>query len=114
MKWIIDGEHEFTDAREAAEYITENMSDDTYDEMLDECYGDIEICGLSYAASIALYRVDEIAYNCGKNDYYDSLSSDIAYDMERMDDGETTDFYNYEVEAIEDEPEEDEEDEEEE
>ena len=111
MKWIIDGEHEFTDAREAAEYIIENMDDETYDEMLDECYGEIEICGLSYAASIAFYRVDEIAYNCGRNDYYDSLSGDIAYDLERMDSGETADYYNFEVEAIEDETEEEEDDE---
>lgn len=114
MKYIVDGEHEFTTASEAAYYITENMSDDAYDEMLDECYGEIEICGYSYAASIALYRVDEIAYNCGKNDYYDSLASDIEYDIDRMDDGEENDFYCFTVECVDDEEEEEEEDEEEE
>ena len=100
----------FDDAREAADYIMEHCNDDVYDEMLDECYGEIEICGLSYSASIALYRIDEVAYNCGKNDYYDSLASDIAYDVERMDEGEENDFYDFTVTAIEDE--EDKEDEE--
>lgn len=40
-----------------------------YDEMLDEIYGEIEICGIEYSASVALYRVDEIAYRVGMNDY---------------------------------------------
>jgi hypothetical protein len=112
MKWIIDGE-EYTSAREAADYIMENCDDDAYDEMLDECYGEIEICGLSYSASIALYRVDEIAYNCGRNDWADSEAGNIADELEGMDGGDTNEFYGYEVEAIddEDEDEEDEEDE---
>jgi len=33
-----------------------------YDDMLDEMFGTVEICGIEYSASIALYRVDEIAY----------------------------------------------------
>lgn len=109
MKWIIDG-NEFDSARATAEYITDNMDDSVYDDMLDECYGDIEICGLSYSASIALYRVDKIAYNCGRNDYYDSLSGDIAYDIDRMDDGDEEEYYGFTVECVDDE--EDEEDEE--
>jgi len=42
---------------------------DYYDEMLDDIYGEIEICGITYSASVALYRVDEIAYRVGMNDY---------------------------------------------
>lgn len=103
MKYIIDGEYEFTDAREVAEHITENMGDDAYDDMLDDCYGDIDICGLPYSASIALYCVDKIAYNCGRNDYYDSLASDIAYDVDRMDDGDEEEFYGFVVECVDDE-----------
>ena len=38
---------------------------------------DIIICGLSYSPSIALKRVDEIAYRCGLHDYADSLMYDI-------------------------------------
>ena len=40
-----------------------------FDDMLDEMFGTVEICGIEYSASIALYRVDEIAYRVGMNDY---------------------------------------------
>lgn len=93
----------FDTANEAAEYITDHMNDDVYDDMLDECYGEIDICGISYAASLALYRVDKCAYNCGKNDYYDSLQQDIVYDLERMEDEEEQEFYDFTVTAMEDE-----------
>jgi len=44
-----------------------------YNEMLDEVYGDIEICDYTYSASLALYRIDPIAYDQGFSDYVDSL-----------------------------------------
>ena len=107
-KWIMNGT-KYDNAAQLASDITDRMDDSVYDEMLDECYGEIEICGISYSASIALYRVDEIAYNCGRNDYYDSLSGDIEYELERMDDGEEQDFYGVTVECVEEEEEEEEE-----
>lgn len=97
------------DANEVAQYIIENSSSDLkkeYDEMLDECYGEIEIAGYSYYASIALYRVDEIAYRCGENDYESSREEDIAYDIARMDDGEEETYYGYTVYAVEEDEEE--------
>ena len=97
-KYIIDGENEFNTAEEAADYIIENMDDSNYDEMLDECYEDVDICGYSYPASLALQRVDEIAYRCGRNDYYDSLRPDIVDELEGMDDGESTTIYGYDIE----------------
>ena len=103
----------FEDAREAADYIMDHTSEDVYDEMLDECYEEIEICGLKYSPSVALYRVDEVAYNEGKSEYFDSLASDIAYTIERMDADDEEDFYNWTVTAIDDEEEEEEEEEEE-
>lgn len=105
MKWIIDG-RTFDDARDAAEYIVENCDGDAYDDMLDEVYGDIEICGYSYCASIALYRVDPIAYRVGRSDWENYEAGEIEYQLERMDDGDTDYFYNFDVEAVEDEEEE--------
>ena len=102
---------EFDNPEQVAEYITDHMNDDVYDEMLDECYEPINICGIEYSPSVALYRVDEVAYKSGRNDYYDSLQQDIIYDIERMDDEEETEFYDFTVTAI-DEESEDEEDEE--
>lgn len=92
----------FVSEDEVASEIVENLDDDVYDEMLDEVYGEIDICGLSYMASVALYRVDPIAYNCGRSDYYDSLYDDMVYTLERMDYGDTEYFYGYTVELIDD------------
>ena len=44
-----------------------------YDDMLNEIFGTIKICGYEYSASRALYRVDEIAYREGMNDYENIL-----------------------------------------
>ena len=46
-----------------------SCSDDEYDEMLDDVYGDVEICGMNYSSSQALKELDPVAYNCGKGDY---------------------------------------------
>lgn len=98
MFYTIDDER-FETASKAAYFITENLDDEPFDDMLDECYEEVEICGLSYAPSIAFYRTDEIAYSCARNDYYDSLAGDIEYELERMDDGDELDFYGFTVEA---------------
>lgn len=101
MKWIVD-DKEYEDSRLVAQFIVDNVDDSVYDDMLDECYEPINICGLSYSPSLALYKVDIVAYSCGKNDYYDSLFGDIVYELERMDDGETANWYGIEVECKED------------
>lgn len=100
---------ETENAREAADYILENAGkefEDEYDEMLDECYGSINICGIDYDASMVMYRVDKIAYECGMNDYMDSRASDMAYEIERMDGGEEEEYYGYTITAEEEEEEE--------
>ena len=114
MKYIVKTNNQFladlpkcagieTDnAREAADYILENAGqefEDEYDEMLNECYGSINIAGIEYDTSLALYRVDNVAYRCGMNDYQDSRASDIEYDIERMGDEEEAEYYGYTVTA---------------
>lgn len=44
-------------------------TEDEFDDFLDECYGDVDICGISYEASSALKAVDPIAYRCGFADF---------------------------------------------
>lgn len=46
--------------------------EERYDEMLNECYGTVEIAGMEYETSRALYELDPIAYRCGFNDWIDS------------------------------------------
>ena len=115
MKWIITrkyfGTTECEDARDAAEYIMENCDEECYDDFLDECYEEVEICGYKYAPSVALYHVDPTAYRCGRSDWEDFEAGEIAYELERMDDGEELSFYGFDVECIEDEEEDEDNDE---
>lgn len=73
--------------------------DEHYDDMLDDSFGDINICGCDYSASIALFRVDEITYNVGKYDYQSSVLQDIEYEIERLDDGDGYNNFDIEVEC---------------
>ena len=54
-----------------------------YDQMLDDCYGDVEICGMKYAPSRALALVDPTAYRCGLGDWLSALESDGEYCSEK-------------------------------
>ena len=91
---------EFPD--DVAQLIIDDLDDDAYDDMLDECYGEVEICGMTYSPSYALYNLDPVAYRCGRDDYYDSFYGDIVYELGRMDYGDTEYFYGYTVELIDD------------
>lgn len=51
------------------ELITMETLIEMYDEMLDECYPEM----FNLSPSIILYRADKIQYDCGLNDYYDSI-----------------------------------------
>ena len=92
----------FEDAESAATYIMENIPEDIYDEMLDDCYEAVEICGYKYSPSLALYRVDKVAYDCGYNDYCDSLYSDIKDTISHMEAGDSEEMYRFTVQCEED------------
>lgn len=53
----------------------EGLSDDDlherYDEMLDDCYGYVNVCEYQYNTSRALRELDPIAYRCGFLDWLD-------------------------------------------
>ena len=59
--------------------ITEAEALEMYEEMLDDCEGDIHLCGMTYRASEVLHSVDPVAYRCGFNDYVDSLTDDDIF-----------------------------------
>ena len=46
-----------------------NVSEDDYDNWLDDCYGEVGVAGMTYSTSYALKELDPTAYNCGKADY---------------------------------------------
>lgn len=85
---------QFSTAEEVADFIAEALCDsyegeEAYDEMLDECNEEVNICGMTYSPSECLKRVDPIAYRCGLSDWADSERSDILYTIEHMDEGDT-------------------------
>ena len=96
-KYLVNtyGNHweEFDSAESAAQEIIENVPDYYWDDLLDEVYGEVEVCGYTYCASRVLALVDEVAYNCGKNDWLDGEYSDIVYSLERMVDGDEEDYF---------------------
>jgi hypothetical protein len=60
--------------------VNERMMEELYDDMLDDCYQDIVIAGITYSASVAFKRIDPIAYRCGMNDYESHLRTDYEND----------------------------------
>jgi len=61
---------------------TENDTD-AYDEMLDDCYP-IKIGNIDFCASRVLKELDEIAYDCGFNDYIDETLSELNENLDEL------------------------------
>lgn len=53
-----------------------------FDEMLDECYPEVEIIGLKYPASIAAKRVDPVNYEQCFLNWLDTISTEDLNDFE--------------------------------
>jgi hypothetical protein len=62
----------YTEAQRAA--IVENCTaidrEKAFRDMLDDCYGTLEVCGYKYGAAQLLESVDPIAFRCGVSDYF--------------------------------------------
>jgi len=69
--------------------------DKLYEQMLDECYPEIDIIGLKYSPSQCQKEIDPCAFRCGVNYYIDSLCEDnelIEIDNEYFDYNEVQEF----------------------
>ena len=73
---IEDKQGEICTAQSNIETFEYSCSDDDYDEMLDDVYGDVEICGMNYSSSRALKLLDPVAYRCGKGDFESNYDLD--------------------------------------
>ena len=87
----------YDDARTCAEELLDCVDESAFDEMLDDCYEEVKICGYEYSPSQALEAVDPVAYRCAFSDWKDAEASDIEYELEHADDGEELEFYGEEV-----------------
>ena len=90
---IEDKQGEICTAQSNIETFEYSCTDGEYDEMLDEIYGDVEICGMNYSSSQALKELDPIAYRCGKGDYESNYDldnceeySDLKDELESLED----------------------------
>ena len=90
---IEDKQGEICTAQSNIETFEYSCTDDEYDEMLDDVYGDVEICGMIYSSSRALKLLDSVAYRCAKNDFesdYDLENceeySDLKDELESLED----------------------------
>ena len=61
---------------------TEAEAFESFDIMLDDCEGEVTICGYSYSASEAFKKVDPIAYRQAALDWFDSMAEDGEYLVE--------------------------------
>lgn len=50
-----------------------------YEDMLNESYGMIDICGMKYDAGHALKNVDEIAFRCGCSDWSGEIYQEVYF-----------------------------------
>jgi hypothetical protein len=66
-------------------YKKEDLDDKTnYDDFLNDCNPMIKIGSLEYTPSEVLKNVDEVAYDCGYNDYCSQEISDIEDQTEEL------------------------------
>lgn len=88
-------------AQALADYLTDSAEgEEAYAEMLDECNEMVTIGSLTYYPSVALERIDPVAYRCGKVDWADAEYSDCLYDLERLDYGEKWERYGWECDLV--------------
>lgn len=62
------------------------LADEEYADHLDECYGDVEVCGYSYGAGRLLKEVDPVAFRCGKSYYESEIQTELESQLENLDD----------------------------
>lgn len=58
------------------EVISEHEAENRYDEMIDDCHEEVEVCFYTYSPSYVLKSVDPIAYRCGFSDFCSDLESE--------------------------------------
>lgn len=100
-KYLVNtyGNHwvECDSAESAVHEVIENVEDYYWDDFLDEVCEEVDVLGCKYYPSSVLKLVDEVAYNCSKNDWLDGEYQDIVYSLERMMDGDEEDYFGITV-----------------
>ena len=65
-----------------------DISNDEYMEFLDDVYGEVTICGMTYSAGTALEACDPVAFRCGLGDYESEIQTELEEAIENEDDSD--------------------------
>lgn len=84
-----------------------DISESEYIDHLDDCYGEVSVCGMSYSAGRVLSEVDPVAFRCGWGDYESEIQSELEAQLEREDESDIE--FEVHPDDVEEEEEEDEE-----
>ena len=79
-----DLDQQLTNATQQRDLFEYSCSDDEFNEHLDNCYDEVEVCGYSYSASQALYELDPTAWRCAKNDYESEYDLDDCEEYQEI------------------------------
>lgn len=84
-----------------------SISDSEYEEILNELYGDVQVCGQSFGSGALLVDADPTSFHCMKGDYEDGIQTELEDQLEREDSSGITfidgDEYDLDTEDQEDE-----------
>lgn len=61
---------------------------DEYKEFLNEIYGEVQVCGMTYSQGDLLEAIDPVAFRCGLGDYESEIQSELEEALENEDDSE--------------------------
>lgn len=62
-----------------------SLTDEQYVEILNDLYGDVDVCGMSYGSGSVLVDQDPTAFRCMKGDYEDYIQTDLEDQLDRED-----------------------------
>ena len=74
-------ESEKIDESEIYDLVHETLSTSVIDDTIDEFYGDVEICGNKYPASVALKSTDGVLYNEMRDEICDMKAEEILENL---------------------------------
>ena len=59
-----------------------DMDGDDYEEFLNDCYGDVNVCGYYHGSGTLLREIDPTTFDIGKDEEIDSVLEDFKSDVE--------------------------------
>ena len=61
-----------------------SLTEAEFDDYLDELYGEVKVCGMTYSASYILKECDPVTYRCMKSDYESNYDLDACLEYTEM------------------------------